>query len=351
MKTYGFAATSADEPLVPFNFERREPRPDDVVIEILYSGICHSDLHMARNDWGGTIYPLVPGHEILGRMIAVGSEVTKFKVGDYGAVGCMVDSCQHCDQCRRGEEQFCREGNTGTFNAHDRIDGSLTRGGYARHIVVRQDFVCTIPEGLDVSRAAPLLCAGITTWSPLRHWNVGPASRVAVIGMGGLGHMAVKLASALGARVTMISRSHEKETVAREIGADSFLVSTDAEAMKAAADNFDIILDTVPVKHDMDLYMPLLDVDGTLVVLGQVGPWGEISGLPFMFGRRRIAGSPIGGMRETQEVIDFCARKGILPECRIIGPDQINEAFETLEKADIPYRFVIDMTKLEAVVG
>lgn len=213
--------------------------------------------------------------------------------------------------------------------------------------MVREDFVCTVPKALDVSRAAPLLCAGITTWSPLRHWNVGPSSRVAVIGMGGLGHMAVKLASALGANVTVISRSPDKETVTREVGANGFLLSTNVEAMKAAADSFDIILDTVPVKHDMGIYMPLLDVDGTLIVLGQVGPWGEVNGLPFMFGRRRIAGSPIGGMRETQEVIDFCARKGILPECRIIRPDQINDAFETLKNADIPYRFVIDMASLD----
>lgn len=347
MKTIGYACTSADAPLEPFSFERRAPLANDVVMEILYSGICHSDLHMAHNDWGFSLYPLVPGHEILGRVVEVGSSVTKFKVGDHGAVGCMVDSCQTCDQCRKGEEQFCRQGNTGTYSVPDRIDGSITMGGYSKHIVVREEFVCTVPEGMDISRVAPILCAGITTYSPLRTWNVGPGSRVGIIGMGGLGHMGVKLAAAMGARVTIVSRSPGKEQVAREIGADSFLVSTDPEAMKAAADQFDVILDTVPVKHDLDAYMPLLDIDGTLVILGQVGYWGEINGLPFMFGRRRVAWSPIGGIRETQEVINLCARKGILPECRIIRPDEINDAFETLAKADIPYRFVIDMASLD----
>ena len=346
MKTIGYACTSADAPLEPYSFERRAPLANDVVMEITYAGICHSDIHMAHNDWGFTLYPLVPGHEIVGRVIEIGSDVTKFKVGDHGAVGCMVDSCQHCDQCRRGEEQFCREGNTGTYSIPDRIDGSITKGGYSKHIVVREEFVCTVPEGMDLSRTAPILCAGITTYSPLRTWNVGPHSRVGVIGMGGLGHMAVKLAAAMGAKVTMISRSPDKEKAAREIGADNFLISTNAAAMQSAANAFDLIIDTVPVKHDLDAYMPLLDVDGTLVIVGQVGPWGEVNGLPFLIGRRRVAGSPIGGMRETQEVIDFCARKGILPECRIIRPEQVNEAFATLQRADIPYRFVIDMASL-----
>lgn len=346
MNTVGYAAHAAGEKLVPWNFERRAARPNDVVMEILFCGICHSDLHMAKNDWGFAQYPLVPGHEIVGRVIEVGSEVTKFKPGDHGAVGCMVDSCQTCDQCRKGEEQFCREGNTGTYSIPDRIDGTLTKGGYSKHIVVRQEFVCTLADTLDLSRTAPVLCAGITTWSPLRHWNVGPASRVAVVGMGGLGHMAVKLATALGATVTMISRSPDKKETALAIGADRFLVSSDQEEMSAALSSFDLILDTVPVQHALDAYIPLLDIDGTLVMLGQVGPWGDVNGLPLMFGRRRIAGSPIGGIKETQEVLDFCARKNILPECRIIRPDEVNEAFATLEKADIPYRFVMDMSSL-----
>ena len=346
MKTVGYAAHAAGEKLVPWNFERRAARPNDVVMEILFCGICHSDLHMTKNDWGFAQYPLVPGHEIVGRVIEVGSEVTKFKPGDHGAVGCMVDSCQTCDQCRKGEEQFCREGNTGTYSIPDRIDGTLTKGGYSKHIVVRQEFVCTLADSLDLSRTAPILCAGITTWSPLRHWNVGPTSRVAVVGMGGLGHMAVKLANALGATVTMISRSPNKKETALAIGADHFLVSSDEEEMKAAADSFDLILDTVPVQHELDAYIPLLDIDGTLVMLGQLGPWGAVNGLPFMFGRRRVAGSPIGGIKETQEVLDFCARKNILPECKIIRPDEVNDAFATLEKADIPYRFVMDMSSL-----
>ena len=346
MKTVGYAAHAAGEKLVPWNFERRAARPNDVVMEILFCGICHSDLHMTKNDWGFAQYPLVPGHEIVGRVIEVGSEVTKFKPGDHGAVGCMVDSCQTCDQCRKGEEQFCREGNTGTYSIPDRIDGTLTKGGYSKHIVVRQEFVCTLADSLDLSRTAPILCAGITTWSPLRHWNVGPTSRVAVVGMGGLGHMAVKLANALGATVTMISRSPNKKETALAIGADHFLVSSDEEEMKAAASSFDLILDTVPVQHELDAYIPLLDIDGTLVMLGQLGPWGAVNGLPFMFGRRRVAGSPIGGIKETQEVLDFCARKNILPECKIIRPDEVNDAFATLEKADIPYRFVMDMTSL-----
>ena len=348
MKTIGYAAQRAGEDLAPWTFERRAPRANDVVMEILYCGICHSDLHMARNDWGFAQFPLVPGHEIVGRVIEVGSGVTKFKVGDNGAVGCMVDSCQTCKHCRAGEEQFCCEGSTSTYSSPDRIDGTMTYGGYSKHIVVREEFVCTVPQGLDLSRVAPILCAGITTWTPLRQWNVGPESRVAVIGMGGLGHMAAKLASALGARVTMISRSPNKRETAMSIGVDDFLVSTDADAMKKAANGFDLIIDTVPVKHELDPYVALLDIDGTLVMVGNVGPAGEVNGMPLIFGRRRVAGSLIGGMRDTQEVLDFCARKGILPECRMIRPDEINEAFATLEKSDIAYRFVMDMSALEA---
>lgn len=347
MKTIGYAAHNKGDALAPWTFDRRDPRPNDVVMEILYAGICHSDLHMTRNDWGVSQYPLVPGHEILGRVIEVGADVTKFKVGDHAAVGCMVDSCQTCDQCTRGEEQFCREGATQTYSMPDRIDGSMTYGGYSKHIVVREEFVCTVPDTLDPARTAPILCAGITTWSPLRQWNVGPGSRVAIIGMGGLGHMGAKLASALGATVTMISRSPDKRETALEVGADHFLLSTDEAAMQAAANSFDLILDTVPVQHPLDSYVPLLDIDGTLVLLGQIGPWGDLNGVPMLMGRRRIAGSPIGGIRETQEVIDFCAKENIMPECRIIHPNQVNEAFKTLDNADIAYRFVMDMGMLE----
>jgi len=348
MKTIGYAAQSAESPLAPLAFERRDLRPDDIAMEILYCGICHTDLHMARNDWGWTVYPVVPGHEIVGRVTEVGSEVTGYHIGDAVAVGCMVDSCQHCDQCLKGEEQLCREGNTNTYNSPDRVTRDITRGGYAKHLVVRQEFALRVPEGLDLSRTAPLLCAGITTYSPLRTWGVGPGSRVGVIGLGGLGHMAVKLAAGFGADVTVLSRSKAKETDAQSLGADRLLVSTDAAAMTKAHSNFDLIIDTVPVKHDLNPYMPLLDIDGTLVLVGQIGPLAEPSSIPLIMGRRRIAGSPIGGIRETQEMLDFCAKKQILPDCEMIRMDQINEAFERLERSDVRYRFVIDMSSLKS---
>jgi alcohol dehydrogenase (NADP+) len=348
MKTYGFAATDATQPLEPFSFERRAPRPNDVVMEILYSGICHSDLHQARNDWGWSQYPLVPGHEIVGRVIEVGSDVSRFKVGDHVAVGCMVDSCQRCDQCRKGEEQLCREGNTQTYNDKDRVTGEPTYGGYSKHLVVREEFALHVPEGLDLAKAAPLLCAGITTYSPLRTWNVGPGSRVAVLGLGGLGHMAVKLAAAMGAEVTVLSRSADKEADALALGAERMLVSANEAAMAQAQSSFDLIIDTVPVKHDLNPYLPLLDVDGTLVIVGQVGPLAEPMTVPLIMGRRRIAGSPIGGIRQTQEMLDFCARKNILPECEMIRMDQVTEAFDRMERSDVRYRFVIDMASLEA---
>ncbi|GBQ80329.1 zinc-dependent alcohol dehydrogenase [Acetobacter malorum DSM 14337] len=346
MKTYGFAATSCDAPLAPFSFERRELRDNDIAMDILYCGVCHSDLHQARNDWGCSQYPMVPGHEIVGRVTATGKAVTRYKVGDAVAVGCMVDSCQTCDQCRKGEEQLCREGNTPTYNDKDRITGERTYGGYSKHLVVREEFALKVPETLDLSRAAPLLCAGITTYSPLRTWNIGPGSRVGVIGLGGLGHMAVKLASGMGAEVTVLSRSNAKAKDALALGADRLLVSTDDTAMAKAASSFDLIIDTVPVKHDLNSYMPLLDVDGTLVLVGQIGPLNEPSTVPLIIGRRRIAGSPIGGIAQTQEMLDFCGRKNILPDCEMIRMDQINAAFDRLERSDVHYRFVIDMATL-----
>lgn len=289
---------------------------------------------------------MVPGHEIVGRVTATGKAVTRYKVGDAVAVGCMVDSCQTCDQCRKGEEQLCRAGNTQTYNDKDRITGERTYGGYSKHLVVREEFALKVPETLDLSRAAPLLCAGITTYSPLRSWNVGPGSRVGVIGLGGLGHMAVKLASGMGADVTVLSRSNAKEKDALALGADRLLVSTDDTAMANAASSFDLIIDTVPVKHDLNPYMPLLDVDGTLVLVGQVGPLNEPSTVPLIMGRRRIAGSPIGGIAQTQEMLDFCGRKNILPDCEMIRMEQINKAFDRLERSDVHYRFVIDMATL-----
>ncbi len=346
MKTLGYACTSAHAPLAPFSFERRAPRANDIVMEILYCGVCHSDLHWARNDWGWTVFPAIPGHEIVGRVIEIGPDVAKYKIGDYVAVGCMVDSCQHCDQCRKDEEQLCREGNTGTYGGFDRFTKEHTLGGYSKHLVVREEFALRMPEGLDLAKAAPLLCAGITTYSPLKTWKAGPGSRVGVIGLGGLGHMAVKLAAGMGAHVTVLSRSPDKAEDARALGAAALLVSTDDDAMAKAANGFDLIIDTVPVKHDLNPYMPLLDVDGTLVIVGQIGPVAELSTVPLILGRRRIAGSPIGGIRETQEMLDFCAEKSILPDCEMIRMDEINEAFERMEKSDVRYRFVIDMASL-----
>ncbi|XUY29919.1 NAD(P)-dependent alcohol dehydrogenase (plasmid) [Agrobacterium sp. rho-8.1] len=347
MKISAYAATAPNLPLKPFSFECRELRDNDVTMEVLYCGVCHTDLHQSRNDWGWTTYPVVPGHEIVGRVTKVGTDVKKYKIGDLVAVGCIVDSCQRCDQCQKGEEQMCREGLTSTYGSPDRITGEMTRGGYAKTLVVREEFLLSIPAGLDPAKAAPLLCAGITTYSPLRTWNIGPGSRVGVIGLGGLGHMAVKLASAMGAHVTVLSRSNDKEASAIELGAERLLVSSDDAAMAAAQSSFDLIIDTVPVKHALDPYLPLLDMDGTLVLVGQLGPMAEMNSLPLLSGRRRIAGSPIGGIAETQELLDFCAKANVLPDVEFIRMDEINEAFERLERADVRYRFVIDMSTLQ----
>lgn len=346
MKTIGYAAQSASSALSPYTFERRALRHHDVAIEILYCGVCHSDLHQARNDWGFSTYPIVPGHEIVGRVIEVGSHVKHFRIGDPVAVGCMVDSCQHCDQCHKGEEQYCREGMTQTYGSPDRITQSITHGGFSKHIVVREEFVLAVPADLDLARAAPLLCAGITTYSPLKTWGVGPGTRVGVIGLGGLGHMAVKLAVGMGASVTVIGRTEAKAAEALKLNADRFLVSADNEAMANAGASFDLLIDTIPVRHDVTPYMPLLDVDGTLVIVGQIGPIDEQPTLPLLFGRRRVAGSLIGGIAQTQELLHFCASRNILPDCEMIRMDQINEAFERMERADVRYRFVIDMSSL-----
>jgi alcohol dehydrogenase (NADP+) len=332
MKTTGYAALAADRPLTPYQFERRALRPND------------TDLHYARNTWGVTSYPVVPGHEIVGRVIELGRDVKRHALGDLVAVGTMVDACLTCDQCKRGEEQLCRATPTYTFASPDRISGELTKGGYAKHLVVREDFVLRLPKGLDSSRAAPLLCAGITAYSPLRTFNVGPGSRVGVLGLGGLGHMAVKLAAAMGAEVSVLSRTPDKQADALSLGADRLLVSSDSAAMTRAASAFDLIIDTVPTKHDLTPYVPLLDVDGTLVVVGQLGPVAELNTFPLVSGRRRIAGSPAGGLRETQELLDFCARKNIHPDCELLRMEQINDAFERLDRSDVRYRFVIDMT-------
>jgi uncharacterized zinc-type alcohol dehydrogenase-like protein len=289
---------------------------------------------------------MVPGHEIVGRVTEVGPEVKNYKIGDNVAVGCLVDSCQSCDQCADGHEQYCRKGFTLTYGSPDPALGATTYGGYSKHIVVREKFVVSVPDELDLARSAPILCAGITTYSPLRAWGVGQGSRVGVIGLGGLGHMAIKLAVAMGAHVTAISRSKDKEGDAKELGADQLLVSSDESAMARAASGFDLIIDTAPVKHDLNPYVPLLDVDGTLVIVGQLGPVEEPLTMPLIFGRRRIAGSLIGGLAETQEVLNFCARHNILPLCEMISMDDINEALDRLKAGEIAHRFVIDMSSL-----
>lgn len=345
MKVQTYAAMTAGEALAPYEYESRELRESDVAIDIKYCGVCHSDLHSARDDWGFSVFPCVPGHEIVGVVSAVGYGVTKYKIGDSVAVGCMVDSCLSCKHCHNHEEQFCTEGFTMTYGGKDRVTGELTYGGYANHIVVREEFVLSIPKNLDMAKAAPLLCAGITTYSPLRYWGVGPGSKIAVLGMGGLGHMAIKLAVGLGAHVTVISRSPNKEKDARELGADEFLLSSDTEAMQNAASKFDVIIDTVPVDHEIEPYIPLLEVGGTHVIVGQLGQI-QANTIPMLFGRRRIATSLIGGIAETQEMLDFCGKMNILPECEMIKMQDINEAFERLEKSDVHYRFVIDMDSM-----
>lgn len=348
MPALGFAAMSSGVALKPFRFDRRALRDDDVDIEILYCGVCHTDLHMCRNDWGMTVYPCVPGHEIVGRVAAIGPAVTRFAAGDVVAIGTIVDSCGHCDQCKADEEQMCREYPTLTYNGKDRQSGDNTYGGYSDRIVVREAFVVSVPKGLDPARVGPLLCAGITTYSPLKTWNVGPGSRVAVIGLGGLGHLGVKFAVGLGADVTVVSRTGAKAADARALGAHHYLVSGDQAAMTAAASSFDLILDTIPARHDVSPYMALLDIDATLVIVGQLGPIEEQSTLPFITGRRRLTGSPSGGIAETQEMLNFCAEKNIHPECETIAIQAIGEAFARLERADIRYRFVIDMASLKS---
>jgi len=348
-KAKAYSAASAVLPLAPTTIPRREPRADDVVIEILYCGVCHSDLHTARNDWGNTLYPVVPGHEIIGRVVSVGAEVSKFKPGDPVGVGCMVDSCQHCEPCKHGLEQYCDEFPTVTYNAFDRHDHMPTYGGYSEKIVVSDKFVLKVPDGLDPAGAAPLLCAGITTWSPLRHWKVGPGSRVAVVGLGGLGHMALKLAHALGAEVTLFTRSPGKEQDARRLGADRVVVSADAGHMASVKGRFDLIIDTVPYVHDVNPYLPTLNIGGTLVLVGYLGPLDPfLNSVSMIMGRKSVAGSLIGGIAETQELLDFCGKHGIVSDVEVIKMQDINEAYTRMLKSDVKYRFVIDMASLKA---
>ncbi|QTF09249.1 NAD(P)-dependent alcohol dehydrogenase [Brenneria izadpanahii] len=344
----GFAALDAASPLVPHQFVRRDPREDDVIIDIVYCGVCHSDIHMARNEWKNSHYPLVPGHEIIGKVVGVGKSVTRFKQGDWVGVGCMVDSCQQCDACEDGLEQYCEEGMTLTYGAVDRHDGLPTFGGYSERIVVSDKFVLRLSDKLDMKSAAPLLCAGITTYSPLRHWNVGPGDKVAVVGLGGLGHMGLKFAKAMGAEVTLFTRSPGKEQEARRLGADRVIISSDDAQMKTAANTFDIILDTVPMQHDLNPYLATLARDGTLILVGLIEPIEPTvhSGLLVM-GRKNIAGSLIGGIQETQEMLDFCAEHGISCDVEMINMQDINTAYERMLKSDVHYRFVIEMASLK----
>ena len=341
----GWGTDAPDQPLRPMDFERRDLRPDDVAIKITYAGICHSDLHTARNDWLGTVYPVIPGHEIVGTVTAVGDEVTRHRVGDTVAVGCMVDSCMTCDQCLEGWEVFCREGCVQTYNSEDRHDHTITKGGYTDHIVVRDHFVLKVPEGMDEARVAPLLCAGITTYSPLRQYNVGPGTKMAVVGLGGLGHMGVKLGAALGAHVTMITTTPSKGADARELGAHDVIISTDAEQMAAAATRFDFILNTIPVSHEIDGYLSLLGRSGRMVIVGALMQMPGFVGASLIWWNRAVGGSAIGGIPETQEMLDLCAAEGIYPDCEFIAMNEVNEAYERLLRNDVRYRFVIDMSR------
>jgi uncharacterized zinc-type alcohol dehydrogenase-like protein len=345
---HGYAARDAGSPLQPHSFTRRALRRDDVRIEIRYCGVCHTDLHQARNDWRNTVYPCVPGHEIVGQVTAVGADARRYRVGDWVAVGCLVDSCKSCSECTDGREQYCRTGATLTYNGKDRHTGEITFGGYSTDIVVREDFVLRLPQGLDPARAAPLLCAGITTWSPLRHWRVGPGSKVAVVGLGGLGHMGVKLAHGLGADVTVVTRSPDKASEAHSLGAQRVLISTDDAAMKAAFGTFDFVLDTIPVVHEIDAYLRLVRPQGAMVLVGVIDTIPAFTSRLVIGGRKTLSGSAIGGIAETQELLDFCAERGIVAECEMTPIQRIDEAFARMERGDVRYRFVIDMQSLRS---
>jgi uncharacterized zinc-type alcohol dehydrogenase-like protein len=345
-----FAAPSATKPLAPLVIPRRDPRPQDIQIEILFCGVCHSDLHQVRNEWESlmpTIYPVVPGHEIVGRVVKVGSAVEKFKEGDIAAVGCLVGSCGACVNCRDGEEQYCTVGFTLTYNGEDKILGGVTYGGYSESIVVDESFALKVSPKLDPAGAAPLLCAGITTYSPLRKWNVGKGQKVGIVGLGGLGHMGVKFAHAFGAHVVLFTTSPNKSADARRLGADEVVVSKNAEELQKHAFSFDLILDAVSADHDLNAYLQLLKRDGTLVLVGAPEKPLPVHSFNLLFGRHRLAGSAIGGLRETQEMLDFCAENGITADIERIPIQQINQAYDRLLQGDVKYRFVIDMASLK----
>ena len=344
--TKAFGTKAADQDLIGMNIQRRAITAKDVEIDILYCGVCHSDLHTARNDWGGTKYPSVPGHEIVGRITKVGSEVTKHTIGELVGVGCLVDSCRTCNSCKKDLEQYCLTGFTGTYNGADKHLGGHTFGGYSEKVVVDEHFVLKVH--LNLPAVAPLLCAGITTWSPLKHWDVKETSKIAVVGLGGLGHMAIKLAKALGATVTLFSRKAEKIADAKTLGADEVIISTHSEQMKSVKGTFDLIIDTVPYVHDVNPYVTTLSISGILVLVGYLGDLDPmLNTVPMILGRKAVAGSVIGGIAETQEMLDFCGKHNIVSEIEVIKMKDINEAYERMLKADVKYRFVIDMASLK----
>jgi alcohol dehydrogenase (NADP+) len=347
ISTKGYAAQSATSPLTPYSFERRDPGPTDVQIDILYCGLCHSDIHTVRNEWGGgTQYPCLPGHEIVGRVVAVGKDVKKFKEGDLAGVGCMVDSCRTCSSCQAGLEQFCLEGATFTYSSPDKKSGGFTCGGYSTAIVVEEAFTLKISDQLDLAAAAPLLCAGITTWSPLHHWKVGQGMKVGIVGLGGLGHMGVKFAAALGADVVLFTTSPGKTKDALKLGAKDIVISKNEDEMKKHAASFDFILDTVGSEHDINAYLQLLKLDGTMTLVGVPEKPHSIHAFNLILPRRILTGSAIGGIAETQGMLDFCAEHGVVSDIEMIPMQKINEAYERVLKSDVKYRFVIDMASL-----
>ena len=346
MLTKSYAAPAASALLAPYTFERRAPGPSDVSIELFFCGICHSDIHQVREEWGGAKFPMVPGHEMVGRVVATGASVTKFKTGDLAGVGCMVDSCRSCDACKRGLEQYCEKGCAWSYNSTEMDKKTPTQGGYSSQVVVDEAFTLKLQEGTDLAAAAPLLCAGITTWSPLRHWKAGPGKKVGVVGLGGLGHIAVKLAASLGAEVTVVSTSKSKEQDAHRLGAKGFALSSDKNTFKRLAGQFDLILDTISAPHDYNAYLSTLRLDGAMVLLGVPPAPTPVAAFSLISARRSLAGSLIGGIAETQEMLDHCARHGIVSDIELIPATKINEAYERTVKADVKYRFVIDLKSL-----
>ena len=344
--TKGYAAQSSSSPIAPFSFERRDLGPKDVLIKISHCGVCHTDIHMSRDEWGGSLYPMVPGHEIIGTVVSVGSEVTKVKSGDRVGVGCFVDSCRTCPSCEAGLENYCENGFTGTYNSRTRDGKALNFGGYSEQIVTDERFVLKVSEKLDPAAAAPLLCAGITTWSPLRHWKVGPGQNVGVVGLGGLGHMGIKFARALGAHVTCFTTSASKIADAARLGAHEVVLTKEADALSALARRFDFILDTVSAPHDLGAYINLLKRDGTMCLVGVPPETAAVHAHSLVMGRKRLAGSLVGGLPETQEMLDFCAEKGIVSDVEIIPVSSVNEAYDRMLRSDVKYRFVLDMATL-----